>query len=212
MCGLRGALPLGKGMPGREPSEAHTSPLGYSPAGLLTTSLAQSCRLGDILHFQMVPRDTISREQYPNCSTGAPLFPVAFWPCLPPVGLPESQCARGALVAKVPGGDPGGELSYISCPQTALPRQENAYIQGATGLWEVRREAPEFSGPSVPCSGLCDGRPRAGHRAAHLKVCHHLLHLGPADVQETLNQVPVDEAGGRFCLPLRVKGPPGGGS
>lgn len=56
MCGPQGALPLGKGMPGREPSEAHTSPLGYSPAGLLTTSLARSCRLGDILHFQGGPQ------------------------------------------------------------------------------------------------------------------------------------------------------------
>lgn len=44
---------------------------------------------------------------------------------------------------------------------------------------------------------------------AHLQVCHHFLHLGPADIQETLNQVSIYESRGRFRFPFGVERSPG---
>lgn len=48
-----------------------------------------------------------------------------------------------------------------------------------------------------------------GH-APYLQSADHLLHFGPAQVQEALNQVAVDKSRGLLRLPLRVEGPPGG--
>lgn len=86
-------------------------------------------------------------------------------------------------------------------------------LKGAVGLWEESGgEAHSVlmgSWRARPAVDLWNW-PGPEHRTAHLQVCHNLLHLGPADIQETLNQVSVDEAGGRFCLSLSMKGSPGG--
>lgn len=60
-------------------------------------------------------------------------------------------------------------------------------------------------------SEFLSGVPSAGfvspssYHPSHLQVCHHLLHLGPADVQEAFNQVTINEARSWFCLALCVK-------
>lgn len=222
MCGPRGALPLGKGMPGREPSGPHLSREVW-PSRSTDHELARSCRLGNIRTSRIgwSPEAPAPGSNTPNCSSGGPSLPggvLALPPSCGSAGIPTWPevpllLKRRApwVQFRAPGGDPGGELSYTSWSSDSTPRAAAEHRQGATGLWEVRRKAPEFSGPSVPGLQRTCVAAQAGHRTAHLKVCHDLLHLGPADVQETLDQVPVDEAGGRFCLPLRVKGPPGGG-
>ena len=43
----------------------------------------------------------------------------------------------------------------------------------------------------------------------HLQSVDHLLHLGAAQVQEALDQVPVDEARGLLRFALCVERPPG---
>lgn len=47
------------------------------------------------------------------------------------------------------------------------------------------------------------------HGSRYLQSADDLLHLGPAQVQEALDQVPVDEARGLLRLTLRVERPPG---
>jgi len=69
----------------------------------------------------------------------------------------------------------------------------------------------ELPGPGSPGAGSL---PRilkglSWHHPSHLQVCHHLLHLGPADVQEAFDQVPVNEPRSRLRLALGVKRSPG---
>lgn len=45
--------------------------------------------------------------------------------------------------------------------------------------------------------------------SSYLQSAHDLLHLGSAQIQEALDQIPVDESRGLFCLTLCVEGPPG---
>lgn len=45
--------------------------------------------------------------------------------------------------------------------------------------------------------------------SAYLQSTDDLLHLGSAEIQEALDQIPVDESRGLLGLALRVEGSPG---
>lgn len=166
----------------------------------------------------MFPRGTISSEQYPKTHGGhfSSLQDTDLIPVPAIRGLPEVPHMALLLRHR---GHTGKAPSTVPCPQLHplglrlhLPTGEGNYLRRATRTWGLRREAPgapklsSTPGPTVD-SGH---RPRAKHCTAHLQVCHNLLHLGPADVQETLNQVSIDEARGWFCLSFSMKRSPGG--
>lgn len=95
--GQEGALPpLGKGTP-RQGGSPHLS-LGYGSARI------RAAAWRTLLSSRMVPRGTTPVSSTQTQALWKLLFPVGFWPCLPPVGLPEfPDMPQSAPVVQVQG-------------------------------------------------------------------------------------------------------------
>lgn len=101
-------------------------------------------------------------------------------------GLP----LHAAAVVNLQGEKRQGRVETAAGAEECMPSKEGSCSVQSELLSRV--PSASFVSPSL-------------YHPSHLQVCHHLLHLGPADVQEAFNQVAINEARSWFCLALRVK-------